>query len=296
MSDHLVRCLLGQRPIRVVAALTTATAREASRRHDLDPGARVAIARASTAGLLLATLAKGNEKVTVQFLGDGSLGSLSVDANAAGEVRAYVRNPISALSVPLNQRAELGPAVGTIGLVTVLRDLGLKEVFRGQCSIVSGEVDEDVEGYLTESEQVESALGCDAVVDASGALVAAGGVLVQCLPDAARSAGLVSDLREHMRSAAVYQALAREPRDAFELAQMVLGELGDEVLPLDERPVRFACPCSLERVMSMLSLLSGEELRSMIREDGGAEIRCDFCASTYAVSAAELNDVLSARV
>jgi molecular chaperone Hsp33 len=295
VSDHLVRCLLGQRPIRVVAALTTATSREASRRHDLDPGARVAVARAATAGLLLATLTKGNERVTVQLLGNGSLGSLSVDANDAGEVRAYVRNPTAAIEVPVGERAALGPAVGTEGLVTVLRDLGLKEVFRGQCSITSGEVDEDVEGYLTDSEQVESALGCDARVDAGLDLVAAGGVLIQCLPDAARSADVVGELRERMRGEGVFRALERGPRDAIELAQMVLGELGDELIPLDQRPVRFACPCSRERVMGMLALLSGEELRSMIRDDGGAQIRCDFCAHTYEVSAAEIDDVLATR-
>lgn len=290
-----MRCLLGQRPIRVVAALTTASTREAALRHRLDPGARVAVARAATAGLLLATLTKGNERVTVQLLGDGSLGSLSVDANDAGEVRAYVRNPAAGIEVPLGARAGLAPAVGTRGLITVLRDLGLKEVFRGQCELTSGEVDEDVEGYLTESEQVESALGCDAVVDDAREVITAGGVLVQCLPDAADSASVVSELREHMRAGAVFRVLERRPRDAMELAERVLGELGDELIPLDQRPVRFACPCSRERVMGMLSLLSGEELRSMIREDGGAEIRCDFCSQTYEVSAAELDDVLAAR-
>lgn len=295
MSDHLVRCLLGQRPIRVVAALTTASVREASRRHQLDPGAAVAVGRAATAGLLLATLTKGDEKVTLQLLGGGTLGALSVDANDAGEVRAYVRNPRSGLTLPARDRASLADAVGSTGVVTVLRDMGLKEVFRGQSAMTSGEIDEDVEGYLTDSEQIASALGCDAVLDDAGALVSAGGVLVQCLPDAADSAELVDELRQRMRGGAVYRALAAGPANALALGRAILGELADELAPLDERPLRFACPCSRARVMAMLATLSGDELRSMIRDDGGAEIRCEFCSLTYDVSADELGELLGAR-
>jgi molecular chaperone Hsp33 len=227
--------------------------------------------------------------VTLQILGDGALRGITVDANAAGEARGFVSGRDAA--APRDpwpgprRRARLAALVGA-GVVNVIRDLGLRERYQGASALASGEIDEDVEHHLTVSEQVESALRCDAVLDERGGVRAAGGVLVQCLPggDVAAVARARARLAEGL-----FAALAGGPGGAVELATRALGA-GVDVL--DVRPVRFRCPCSRDRVCAALALCGEEELRAMLRDDGGAEVTCNFCAQPYRVDAGELGRLI----
>src|SRR5258708_1545894 len=161
----ILRGTVGGGAARVVAVTTTGVAREAIRRHEATGAAAVALARGVTAGLLLATLTKDEERVTLQLLGDGPLGGLTVDATATGTARAYVKNVAVGPALPVD-RPRLAPALGRMGVVNVIRDLGLRETFRGQTAFTSGEIDDDCEHYLTTSEQIESALRCETVLAA----------------------------------------------------------------------------------------------------------------------------------
>src|SRR5688572_18429051 len=185
MADHLMRGLTtldGGGKVRVVAAVTTDVAREAARRHRAVAGAAVALARSATSGLLLATLTKGGERVTLQILGDGPLGGVTADANDAGDVRAYVKNAEVLAPGGPERRAALRDAIGRNGVVNVVRDLGVREQYSGQSNIITGEIDEDVEHYLRVSEQVDSALGCEAVLGEGMVIRASAGVLAECMP------------------------------------------------------------------------------------------------------------------
>ncbi len=270
--------------MRVVAAMTADTCREGARRHGCASAAAIALGRACTASLLLATMTKGGERVTVQLLGKGVLGSILADARD-GDVRGYVSHPEIALD-ELAGRARLGPLVGP-GIVSVLRDLGLKEPYQGALAIGSGEIDEDLEQYLRESEQLESTLCCDVLLDAGGAVVSAGGVLVQCLPGGDPVA--VREARERIGGDALHALLAAGMPSATELARAAVGATP---LILDERPLRFACTCTRERVASALLLVGSEELEAMRREDGGAEITCNFCGERYALDEGELSRLI----
>jgi molecular chaperone Hsp33 len=278
-GDHLIRAITPDGRIRVVAAITTTTVREAAHRQKTQHIATVALGRAATAGLLLATLTKGGERVTVQILGDGPLRGITIDANDQGNVRGYVGRP----EVEGNP-GPVAPWLGK-GIVHVVRDLGLNKdsQYGGQSEIVSGEVDLDVEHYLQKSEQIESALGCEVIWGDGGQVAVAGGVLVQCLPSGDVSA--VADARERIRG-----GLARvlgEAGDAAGIARAIAGE----VTVLDTRPVRFFCPCSAQRIEDTLGLLGDAELQAMIREDHGAEITCNFCNAVYRVSEARLEEI-----
>src|SRR5215813_10095792 len=185
MADRQIRGVLrgaaGAVGARVVAAVTTRAVTEARRRHGLHAAGTIAFGRTATAGLLFATLSKTvEERVTLQVLGDGPLGSVTVDADGSGAVRGFVRNPEVALAATA-RRASLRSVIGS-GLVAVIRDLGRGSMYRGSTALGAGEIDEDLEAYLGVSEQVESALGCDVTLDDAGVPRAAGGVLVQCLP------------------------------------------------------------------------------------------------------------------
>jgi molecular chaperone Hsp33 len=293
-ADEIIRSLLADRPVRVVAVTTTGVAREAARRHDAQPAAALALARGMTAGLLLATLTKDEERVTLQVLGNGPLGGMTVDASSAGRVRAYVKNPELALQLPLaihgHGRESLGSAVGTDGLVSVIRDVGLGENFSGQTAIASGEIDEDVEHYLQTSEQIPSALACDAVVGPDGRIAFAAGVLVQALPGSL-AAEEVEAARELLAGGELRRAFARGPQDAEQLLVAAFeGRLGDIQL-LDRRPVSFRCLCSRGRAAGSLALLGEIELASMIVDDGQAEVICNFCRARYHFDDAELEHI-----
>jgi molecular chaperone Hsp33 len=292
-GDEIVRGIVAGGVARLIAVTATDVAREAVRRHGATGAAAVALARGATAGLLLATLTKDEERVTLQLLGNGPLGGLTVDATAAGTARAYVKNVSAGPAAPAD-RPRLGPAVGTTGIVSVLRDVGLRESFRGQTPIATGEIDEDCERYLTTSEQIESALRCETVLAADGALTAVAGILVQALPGG-RGAAVVAAARTALAGGALRRALepgpgrdAGTPLDAGTLIEDALGDVLGAWHALDVRPVRFHCPCSRERAGASLALLGAPELAAMILEDGRAEVICNFCRARHEFTEAEL--------
>jgi molecular chaperone Hsp33 len=292
-GDEILRGTIAGGAARIVAVTATGVAREAIRRHAATGASAVALARGLTSGLLLATLTKDEERVTLQVLGDGPLGGLTVDATSAGTARAYVRSVGVPLEEPLHAggaaaRPRVARAVGA-GLVNVVRDMGLRESFRGQTAIVTGEIDEDCQHYLLASEQIASALRCETTLGADGTLVAAAGILVQALPGG-RGAAIVDAARARLDAGALLTALASTGAvpDAGTLVEDAIGEALGAWHALDVRPVRFACPCSRERAGASLALLGPSELADMILEDGQAEVICNFCRARHEFTAAEL--------
>ncbi len=292
MEDHIIRCILGDPLARVVAVLSTGTAREVAQRHGAVGGAQVALGRGVTAGLLLATLTKGHERVTVQVGGGGVLGQLMIDATEHG-VRAMLGNPHALVSVTPGERPSIGDAIGRRGHVSVLRDLGLEERFTGRSPLVSGEIDDDIESYLCTSEQIDSALGCEVDLATTTDVRVAAGVLVQCMPGG-EAQELVADVRRRLRDGALMQALGAGDY-AEDIARAILGDAAGNLEVLDLRPVRFECPCSEERARGALAAMPSADLEEMIREDGGAEITCDFCRDQYRFPEEALAELLAAR-
>ena len=293
MVDEIVRCLLRDPPVRVVSTVTTDVADELARRHGAVGGAQVALGRGATCGLLLATLTKGGEQVTLQVLGSGPFGPLLVDAFDNGDVRAYLKHPEILVPGPPGRRVSVAAGIGRWGMVNVVRDLGLRQPVSGQSPLRSGEVDEDVEEYLCVSEQLDSALGCEVLLGDSE-VTASAGVLVQCMPGGDAS-GLVASARERLRGGAVATALASGGLDAVELARLMVGERRDDLEVLDTRPVGFHCPCSPERVQALLVLLSDEDLEEMIEEEDEVEITCNFCSEVYSAATEDLEEARATR-
>ena len=233
------------------------------------------------------SLTKDDERVTLQILGDGPLGGVTVDATAAGAARAYVKHPSGGLQRSAGARPSLAAAVGRSGLVNVIRDVGFREPFSGQIALRTGEIDEDVEAYLEKSEQVVSALACDALWGPDGALDFAAGILVQALPGS-EGAALVAAAGAVIADGEFLRALAGARRDGEGVVAAVLGERFGHVAVLDHRPVTFECPCSRARAGTSLALLGAEELAAMILDDGKAEVTCNFCRARYEFGEAEL--------
>jgi molecular chaperone Hsp33 len=283
--DQLVRAIDRERHVRVCAAVTTALVADAARRHELSAAAARAVGRALTSGVLLATLTKGEERVTVQLTGDGPIGSITVDANGSGDVRGYAMHAQAGADFDPNRH--VADVVGRRGVVNVLRDLGLKELYQGQIALVTGEVDEDIEAYLRTSEQVPSALGCDVILDGNRVSGAAG-VLVQAMPGG--DPDVVREAQHALRTDLIADLLREGVRSARTFAERAWTHGPLEFIG-GERGVRFHCRCSPERIGEMLALLGTVDLDEMIAEDKPAEVVCNYCNTRYQIGRPELEQI-----
>jgi molecular chaperone Hsp33 len=317
-SDQIMRSLIEDGRARLVVVTATQAVREMARRHQNLVGVpAVALGRAALSGLLLATLTKDEEQVTLQVLGSGPLGGVTVDARSSGRVRGVVKRPLAVAwdakmatetatetttetttISAASPRMSLGEAIGKQGIVVVTRDLGLAQNYTGQVTIDSGEIDEEVERYLNASEQIDSVLHCDALVNSAGEVTAAAGLLVQTLPQAQGTA-VVEFIRDVLRGPTFTRVLSRALADGkvepIAIARAALGEAAGGMRVLDERPVNFFCPCSRERAASTLGMLSQEDLKEMILETNEAEVTCNFCGGQYRFSEVEMEIIRRKR-
>lgn len=203
MNDYLVKAVAYQNQVRAYAVNSTTTVAEAQRRHAAWPTAADALGRSMTAGLILGSMLKGEEKISVKINGGGPLGTIIVDSNAKGEVRGYVSHPQT--DVELN---EVGKAVGTNGLLTVSKDVGLTYPFVGQIPLISGEIGEDYTSYLSKSEQTASAVGVGVLVNPDNTVKAAGGFIIQLMPGADEE--VMSKIEERMKVIAPLSSMIEE--------------------------------------------------------------------------------------
>ena len=284
MKDHLIRATVPG--MRGFAAITTELAEEGRRRHDCLPVASAALGRTMTAALLLAANLKTEESITVRVAGDGPLGQIVVDAQAAGTVRGYVANPH--VDLPLkNGKLDVGGSVGS-GYLHVTRFTGLKQPFTGTTDLITGEIGEDVTHYLLESEQTPSSVALGVLVNPDLKVIASGGFFIQVLPEAEEV--VISQVESNLSKMGPVSQLVEQGCDARGLLARVF-----EGLPVnfyETMPLGFACSCSEERVEAMLLNLGAQEISEMEAE-GGAEIRCHFCGEYYRFTKEQLAALLT---
>jgi len=267
MEDHLIKATTAG-GIRAFAAVTTQLVEEGRKRHDCYPVAAAGLGRTMTAALLLAANLKTEESITVRIAGDGPLGDIVADADGIGVVRGYVRHPH--VDLPLhNGKLAVGAGVGN-GQIAVTRFTGLKQPFTGTAELVSGEIAEDVTQYLYISEQTPSSVALGVLVDTDLTVAAAGGFMVQALPNADDEE--LSIVEKNILSLPPVSQLVKEGNNATSIINKIFAGLS--VTLYEETSLQFACPCCHERVQDMLVSLGTEEIKDMIMSDGEAEICC----------------------
>lgn len=283
MKDYLVKAIT--EGVRVYAAVTTDLVNEAIRRHDCYPVAAAALGRTMTGAILLAANLKNDEAITVNFRGDGPIGSITADASADGYVRGYVGNPH--VDLPLNAAGKLdvGGAIGQ-GLLTVTRFTGLKEPMSGSCELVTGEIAEDLTQYLYVSEQTPSCVGLGVLVGTDLKAKAAGGFIIQPMPDATEET--ISKLEENLQAMRPVTAMVDDGLTPKEIITEIMSGFDMEFLSTTE--LNFKCQCSRERIEDMLIGLGINDLKSLV-EDGKAEVCCHFCGEKYAFNKDELQHI-----
>ena len=288
MGDYLVRGLGFNGSVRAFAADATETVAEAQRRHQTWPTASAALGRAMTAGVMLGAMLKGGDKVTLKIQGGGPIGTILVDSDADGKVRGYVTNPQTQIDSSVKGKLDVKGAVGTDGMLAIVKDLGMKENFTGQTPIVSGEIAEDLTYYFAVSEQVPSSVGLGVLVDTDNSILAAGGFIIQLMPDTDDET--ITAIEKRLAHIEPVSTMIQRGLTPEEILEEVLGKGNVQIL--SKMPVKFECNCSKERFAEGILGLGEKEIREMIEEQGMAETQCHFCLEKYQYSKTELEALI----
>jgi molecular chaperone Hsp33 len=244
-----------------------------------------------TGGLLLASSMKRAEaRVNIQVRGNGPLGGIMIDAGADGTVRGYVNHPDVELPTNAKGKLDVGGVVGHEGYLYVVRDIGYGYPYSSTVELVSGEIGDDLTHYLVSSEQTPSALILGVFVDNTG-VTAAGGLLVQVLPKAARDEALVEKLESRLSTLSGFTPLLQAGKTLPQIFEELVGDMDLQILP-ETQLVRFHCDCSFDRVLGALKIYGETELRDMIETDGGAEATCHFCGEVYKADVDHLEQLI----
>ncbi|PZU96772.1 MAG: Hsp33 family molecular chaperone HslO [Pseudanabaena sp.] len=303
MTDRLIRALSADGRVRVFGISITQSLNEAHRRHGLSPTSTAALGRAMSASLLLAANMKRNQaRVNVRVSGDGGLGLVYADAGFDGTVRGFVSNPNFTLPPLEDGHQNVSQAVGQVGFLKVMRDIGYGEPYSSTVELVAGDIANDVAWYLASSEQTYSKLILTEVIDPQedAPVKFAAGILLQIMPMATLRAAKTAnrsqeDLIHQLEDCGDRQKLNDLLGQGKEIADVMLelfAEMQLDILPLTKE-VKFSCPCSFDRMLAAMKMFGEEDLQAMIMEDKGAEATCHFCGEVYQATTDHLKTLLT---
>ena len=288
-QDYIVRATAADARIRAFAATTRSLVEEARVRHNTSPVATAALGRLLTAGAMMGSTMKNDSDVlTLRVQGDGPIGSITVTAEANGDVKGCVGNPEVLLHANEKGKLDVAGAVGR-GTLTVIKDIVLKEPYSGQIELVSGELAEDLTYYYAVSEQVPSSVALGVLMNRENTVRQAGGFIIQLMPGAEDE--LIDRLEKHLAGITSITSMLDTGMAPEDILKEVLGEFGLEIM--DRIPTRFYCNCSKERVEKALISVGKEELEDMIRAGKPVEVSCHFCEEHYHFSVRDLERILA---
>ena len=285
--DRIIRATAGNSMIKMAVVSARDMVQRARDIHGCSPTASAALGRSLCAASLMGEMMKEEEaSLTIRINGGGPIGSIVAVSDSGGNVRGYVENPAVDLPLRSDGKLDVGGAVGRSGMLTVSRDIGLKEPYIGSTELVSGEIAEDISAYLLESEQVPSACALGVLVDTDLSIKAAGGFIVQLMPGA--DSELIEKLEENIFMMDQLTTILSEDGDEAIFQQVLKGF---EYHILGQAPVEYRCYCSRERVEAALGCIQQEELEDMVAAGEDISVSCQFCDKTYSFSPEELKSL-----
>ena len=289
MGDYIVKAAAADYQIRAYAATTRELTEYARRAHNTSPVATAALGRLLTAGAMMGVMMKGEEDLlTLKIQGDGPIGGLTVTADAKGRVKGYVFNP--SVLLPPNEKGKLdvGGALG-LGVLSVIKDMGLKEPYVGQTILVTGEIAEDLTYYFASSEQTPSSVALGVLMNGENTVRQAGGFILQMMPGASEE--VIGRLEEKLGEIVSVTAMLDEGKTPETILGDVLGEFGLEIR--EKIPAQFYCNCTKRRVEKALISIGKKEIQEMIQDGKPIEINCHFCGRHYVFSVEELKEIFN---
>lgn len=288
MSDYIVRATAANAQIRAFAATTRNLVEVARKSHDTSPVATAALGRLLTGGAMMGVMMKGDKDVlTLQIKCSGPIGGLTVTADSRGNVKGYVNQPQVILPANAQGKLDVGGALG-LGVLSVIKDLGLKEPYVGQTELKTGEIGDDLTYYFASSEQVPSAVGLGVLMEKDNTVRQAGGFIIQLMPFAEEE--VIAQLEKNLAEVTSVTELLDQGYTPEMLLEKLLGNMGLEIN--EKMETGFSCNCDKVRVGKVLISLGEKELQSMIDEGQDIELNCHFCNTNYKFTVEELKELL----
>lgn len=288
MNDYMIRATAADGQIRAFAATTRDMVENAKNAHNTSPVATAALGRLMTAAAMMGADLKGEKDLlTLRIEGSGPLGGLLVTANGHGDVKGYAFNPDVMLPPNAQGKLDVGGSLD-LGVLSVIKDIGLKEPYVGQTQLVTGEIAEDLTYYFATSEQVPSSVALGVLMNKDNTVRQAGGFIIQLLPGA--SDEIIDKLEAKLFGISSITALLNAGKTPEEILTDILGEFGLEIL--SKMPVQFRCDCDRSRVEKAIISIGKKEIQDMINEGREIEVNCQFCNKHYKFSVDELEDML----
>lgn len=288
MKDYIVRATAANAQVRAFAATTRTMVETARMHHNTSPVATAALGRLLTAGALMGSMMKNDKDVlTLQIRGDGPIGGLTVTADSHANVKGYVENP-DVILPPKNGKLDVGGALG-IGLMNVIKDMGLKEPYVGQTILVTSEIAEDLTYYFANSEQVPSSVGLGVLMEKDNTVKCAGGFIIQLMPFAEEKT--IAQIEENLKNVTSVTSMLDKGYTPEQILEEVLGNTGVEIT--DTIPTQFYCNCSKERVEQAVASIGRKDLVELIEEGKDIEVKCHFCNTAYNYTVEDLTNILA---
>lgn len=289
MKDYIVRAMSKDGFVKAMAISSTGIVERARTIHNTTPTATAALGRVLTAASMMGNVQKvENGALTLQIKGGGPLGTILATSDATGNVRGYVHNPSITLLEKYAGKLDVGAAVGTDGMLTVIRDLQMKEPYVGSVALVTGEIADDVTAYFAQSEQTPTACALGVLVDVDQSVKVAGGYLIQLLPGAPDD--VIDRLESGIQKAGAVTPMLADGLTPEDILSRVMADF--ELEFLETTPVCYQCYCSRERVTSTLIAIGKKDLQEIADEGKPITIECQFCDTTYQFTPEEIRTIL----
>ncbi len=278
MADYMVRATAANAQIRAFAITSRDMVEYARSVHGLSPVVTAALGRLMTGGVMMGSMLKDEkDMLTLQINGAGPVHGMTVTADSQGNVKGYADNPQAMMPPNSAGKLDVGGVIG-LGVLTVIKDMGLKEPYSSTIELKTGEIGDDLTYYFAASEQVPSCVALGVLMEKNNTVKQAGGFIIQLMPFTDEK--VIAKLEEKLASIAPVTE---------QILETVLGDLGVEVT--DTLPVRFYCNCSKERVEKVLISLGDKEMQELIEEGKDVELNCHFCNTNYVFSVEELERI-----
>ena len=288
MTDYIVRATAANNQIRAFAATTKETVETARQAHNTSPVATAALGRLLTGGAMMGSMMKNDsDMLTIQIKGDGPIGGLTVTADSKGNVKGYVEHPEVMLPPNAQGKLDVAGALG-IGLISVIKDMGLKEPYVGQTILQTSEIAEDLTYYFATSEQVPSSVGLGVLMEHDNTVKQAGGFIVQLMPFV--DDDVVDRLEANIKKISSVTSMLDKGMTPEEILEEVLD--GFEVEVKDTMPAQFYCNCTKERVEKAIISIGKKDIQEMIEDGKPIEVNCHFCGKSYEFSVEELKTLI----
>lgn len=288
MSDYIVRATAANAQIRAFAITSRELVERARCIHDLSPIITAGLGRLLTAGAMMGSMLKGEQDVlTIQIHCDGPVRGLAVTADSKANVKGTALEPQVMLPPNALGKLDVGGAVGT-GILSVIKDMGLKEPYVGQTQLQTGEIAEDLTYYFATSEQIPSAVGLGVLMERDNTVKQAGGFIIQLMPFAEDAT--ISVLEEKLKTMESVTKILDDGNTPEQMLEILLGDLGIEIG--DTISANYYCDCSRERVERAMISIGKKDIQEMINDGKLVEVCCQFCNKIYHFQVDDLKKML----